>query len=99
MPKAVVLAYEFVAVNRGFKIMPRMLELIRASAVPSNLMQSAARGALSVPPQEMIEILVHLATKNKVFSEQASLTLAGGMRLPLWQWLRTLRRQKKCWII
>ena len=34
--------------------MPRMLELIRASAVPSNLMQSAARGALSVPPQEMI---------------------------------------------
>ncbi|MGA9039109.1 MAG: hypothetical protein WB421_01115 [Terriglobales bacterium] len=54
-----------------------MLELIRASAVPSNLMQSAARGALSVPPQEMIEILVHLATKNKVFGEQASLTLAG----------------------
>jgi hypothetical protein len=57
--------------------MPRMLELIRASAVPATLMQSAARGALSVPPQEMIEILVHLATHNKVFSEQASLTLAG----------------------
>jgi hypothetical protein len=57
--------------------MPRMLELIRASAVPSNLMQSAARGALSVPPQEMIEILVYLATQNKVFGEQATLTLAG----------------------
>ncbi len=57
--------------------MPRMLELIRASAVPSTLMQSAARGALSIPPQEMIEILVHLAIHNKVFSEQASLTLAG----------------------
>jgi hypothetical protein len=57
--------------------MPRMLELIRASAVPATLMQSAAKGALSIPAQEMIEILVHLATQNKVFGEQASLTLAG----------------------
>lgn len=57
--------------------MPRMLELIRASAVPATLMQSAAKGALSIPPQEMIEILVHLATHNKIFGEQASLTLAG----------------------
>ena len=48
--------------------MPRMLDLIRNSEVPSNLMQSAARGALSVPPQETIEIL---------FSERARLTLAG----------------------
>ncbi|MBS1853232.1 MAG: hypothetical protein JST79_20215 [Acidobacteria bacterium] len=57
--------------------MPRMIDLIRASAVPANLMQSAARGALSVPPQEMLEILVYLATQNKVFGEQARLTLAG----------------------
>jgi hypothetical protein len=57
--------------------MPRMLDLIRASALPSNLMQSAARGALSVPPREMIEILVYLAIHNKVFGEQARLTLAG----------------------
>jgi hypothetical protein len=57
--------------------MPRMLELIRASAVPATLMQSAAKGALSVPEQEMVEILVYLATHNKVFGEQASLTLAG----------------------
>jgi hypothetical protein len=57
--------------------MPRMIELIRASALPSNLMQSAAKGALSVPPREMIEILVYLANHNKVFSEQARLTLAG----------------------
>jgi hypothetical protein len=57
--------------------MPRMLELIRASAVPATLMQSAAKGALSIPPQEMIEILVYLATQNKIFGEQASLTLAG----------------------
>ena len=57
--------------------MPRMIDLIRASAVPSGLMQTAARGALAVPPQEMIEILVHLATENKVFAERARLTLAG----------------------
>jgi hypothetical protein len=57
--------------------MPRMLDLIRASAVPSGLMQSAARGGLAVPPQEMIEILVYLATENKVFTQQARLTLAG----------------------
>ena len=57
--------------------MARMVDLIRASAVPSNLMQSAAKGSLSVPPLEMIEILVHLAVHNKVFGEQAQLTLAG----------------------
>lgn len=57
--------------------MSRMIDLIRASAVPSNLMQSASRGSLSVPPREMIEILVYLAVHNKVFAEQAQLTLAG----------------------
>jgi hypothetical protein len=57
--------------------MSRMIDLIRASAVPSNLMQSAAKGSLSVPPPEMIEILVHLALHNKIFAEQAQLTLAG----------------------
>jgi hypothetical protein len=57
--------------------MARMVDLIRASAVPSNLMQSAAKGSLSVPPREMIEILVYLAVHNKVFGEQAQLTLAG----------------------
>ena len=57
--------------------MPRMLDLIRNSQVPSNLMQSAARGALSVPPQETIEILVYLALHHKLFSERARLTLAG----------------------
>jgi hypothetical protein len=57
--------------------MSRMIDLIRTSSVPANLMQAAARGALSVPAPEMIEILVHLAIHNKVFSEQARLTLAG----------------------
>ena len=57
--------------------MSRMIDLIRASAVPANLVQSAAKGSLSVPSGEMIEILVHLAVNNRVFSEQAQLTLAG----------------------
>ena len=40
-------------------------------------MQSASKGALSVPPAEMIEILVHLAVHNKIFAEKACMTLAG----------------------
>ncbi len=56
--------------------MPRMIELMRQSAVPANVMRSAARGALALPPSEMIEILVHLTT-NPVFAEQAKMTLAG----------------------
>ena len=57
--------------------MPRMLDLIRNSRLPSNQMQFAARGALLVPPGEMIEILVYLALHHKLFGEQARLTLAG----------------------
>jgi hypothetical protein len=57
--------------------MPRMIELIRASAVPATLVHSAARGALALPPAEMIEILVHLAIHNKIFGQQARMTLAG----------------------
>jgi len=58
-------------------MMARMLDMIRNSQVPSNLMQSAARGALSVPPEETIEILVYLALHSKLFGERARLTLAG----------------------
>jgi len=54
-----------------------MIDLIRASAVPANLVQSAARGGLAIPSQELLEIMVYLATENKVFGEQARLTLAG----------------------
>jgi hypothetical protein len=57
--------------------MSRMIDLVRTSAVPANLMQAAARGALSVPADEMIEILVHLANHNKVFGQLARMTLAG----------------------
>src|SRR5579862_4964822 len=57
--------------------MPRMIDQIRASKLPSNMMQYAARGALQVPPAENIEILVHLAVHNKVFGDLARMTLAG----------------------
>jgi hypothetical protein len=53
-----------------------MIDLIRASAVPATLMQSAAKGALSIPPAEMLEVLVYLS-HHKIFGEQARLTLAG----------------------
>jgi len=39
-------------------------------------MRAAARGALSLPPAEMIEILVHLS-QNPVFAQEAQMTLAG----------------------
>ena len=49
--------------------MARMIDQIRASKLPSNMMQFAARGALQVPPAENIEILVYLARHNKVFGD------------------------------
>lgn len=55
--------------------MPRMIELIRQSAVPANMMRTAAKGALAVPADEMIEILVYLAG-HAIFGEQARMTLA-----------------------
>lgn len=57
--------------------MARMLDLIRASAISQHQMMSAARGALHVPAEEMLEILVYIAEHNKIFGEQARLTLAG----------------------
>jgi len=57
--------------------MARMIDQIRASKLPSNMMQFAARGALQVPAAENIEILVYLAKYNKVFGELARMTLAG----------------------
>jgi hypothetical protein len=57
--------------------MARMIDLVRASGLPSHRMQQAARGALTVPPAEMIEILVYLANHNKIFGQQAKMTLAG----------------------
>ena len=56
---------------------PRMIDQIRASRLPSSMMQFAARGALQVPPAENIEILVHLALHNRIFADLARMTLAG----------------------
>src|SRR5438552_17857082 len=56
--------------------MPRMIDLIRQSAVPANTVRSASKGALELPAGEMLEILIYL-TANPVFAEQARLTLAG----------------------
>jgi hypothetical protein len=57
--------------------MARTIDQIRASKLPSNMMQFAARGALQVSAAENIEILVYLAVHNKVFGELARMTLAG----------------------
>lgn len=57
--------------------MARMIDQIRASKLPSNMMQFAARGALQVSASENIEILVYLARYNKVFGDTARMTLAG----------------------
>ncbi|MGP0018781.1 MAG: hypothetical protein ACLPHP_09455 [Candidatus Sulfotelmatobacter sp.] len=57
--------------------MARTIDQIRASKLPSNMMQFAARGALQVPAAENIEILVYLANHNPVFGQVARMTLAG----------------------
>ena len=56
--------------------MPRMLDLIRASALSSHQMMSASRGALHLPPVETLQILVYIAEHNKIYGEQARLSLA-----------------------
>ena len=55
--------------------MARMIDLIKQSAVPANVMRSASKGALALSSAEMVEILVFLTT-NPVFAEQAKMTLA-----------------------
>ena len=55
--------------------MARMIELIKQSAVPANVMRSAAKGALALSAAEMVEILVFLTT-NPVFAQDAKMTLA-----------------------
>jgi hypothetical protein len=57
--------------------MPSVIDQIRASKLPSHMMQFAARGAMQVPAGENIEILVHLALHNKIFGDLARMTLAG----------------------
>lgn len=56
--------------------MSSLLDQIKANAIPAGTMRTAARGALPLPPAEMLEILVHL-TRNPAFGEDAKMTLAG----------------------
>ena len=56
--------------------MSRMLDLIRSSSLNYHQMTTASKGALHVPPGDMVEILVYLAEHNRIFGDQARLTLA-----------------------
>jgi hypothetical protein len=56
--------------------MPRMLDLIRSNALSSHQMMAASKGALRLPPEEMVEILVYVAEHNKIFGGHARFTLA-----------------------
>ncbi len=51
-----------------------MIELLRQSAVPPAVMRSAAQGSVSLPPGEMLEVLVYLAGNPSV-AEDARATL------------------------
>ena len=56
--------------------MSNILDQIKRNAVPAGVLRSAAKGALPLPPGEMLEILVYL-TQNPVFAQEARMTLAG----------------------
>jgi hypothetical protein len=56
--------------------MAPILELIKKNAVPVNVMRSAARGALPIPADETLEVLVYLA-QHPLFGQDARMTLAG----------------------
>jgi hypothetical protein len=55
--------------------MSRMLDLIRANSLSWHQLMTASKGALHVPAEEMVEILVYLAEHNKIMGGQARLTL------------------------
>lgn len=55
--------------------MATIFEMIKRNAVPASVMRTAARGALPVPTDQMLEILVYL-TQNPVFAQDARMTLA-----------------------
>lgn len=56
--------------------MAPILELIKKNAVPVNVMRSAARGALPLPADETLEVLVYMA-QHPLFGKDARMTLAG----------------------
>ena len=56
--------------------MAPILELIKKNAVPVNVMRSAARGALPLPADETLDVLVYMA-QHPLFGQDARMTLAG----------------------
>ncbi len=56
--------------------MSQLFDLIKQNAVPAAVRHAAAKGTLSLPPEQMIEILVYL-TRDLVYGEEATMTLAG----------------------
>jgi hypothetical protein len=55
--------------------MSTIFEMIKRNAVPAAVMRTASKGALPVPAEQMLEILVYL-TQNPVFAQDARMTLA-----------------------
>jgi hypothetical protein len=55
--------------------MSQLFDLIKENAVPAAVRRAAAKGTLSLPPEQMIEILVYL-TRDLVYGEEATMTLA-----------------------
>lgn len=55
--------------------MTSIFEMIKRNAVPAAVMRTASKGALPVPADQMLEILVYL-TQNPVFAQDARMTLA-----------------------
>jgi hypothetical protein len=56
--------------------MSAILDMIKRNAMPAAVVRTAAKGALPLPPAEMLEILVYL-TQNPVYAQDAKMTLAG----------------------
>jgi hypothetical protein len=55
--------------------MTTIFEMIKRNAVPAGVMRTASKGALPVPAEQMLEILVYL-TQNPMFAQDARMTLA-----------------------
>ena len=62
--------------------MSTIFEMIKRNAVPAAVMRTASKGALPVPAEQMLEILVYL-TQNPVFAQDAyaQLMAAGAERV------------------
>jgi hypothetical protein len=56
--------------------MSRMIDLIRASAVPASIVQAAAKGELEIPDVDLLEILIYLVLHDQQYGDQARATLS-----------------------